>query len=122
MNQEQLKGIDIVAVFSAGGAVVGSLVACELGIPMTTMVLNDNGRMFLEESLVSDKNVLIVDDVSRTGQTIYASTIAARVAASPNRVLTMCLFNVMSDKKKKYSPEIAHRTIEDVKLPWDKKD
>jgi len=71
-NREFLEEIDFVAGMSRGGLVPAALLAAKIDKPLVAAYINKNDEIFFDRAeWIASKNVLVVDDIIRSGKTLW---------------------------------------------------
>jgi len=116
INEINFDNFDLIIAIGKGGIIPAALVADKLSLDMKVLWINyrdenhrpryDNPKQTREFEEIKDKNILLVDDVSRTGKTLNK----AKEILKNNKVKTFVLngpadYNLMDSE-------------ECVKWPW----
>lgn len=118
-NEEEMKTIDFVVGMSRGGLIPAVLLATEINKPLVTIYIDKQDNFYLDRTeWLQNKTILFVDDVCRTGSTMFGAVLYLKNQVPTAVIKVMTLFDIVSIEKKTH-PQIAHKSQEDVLLPWD---
>ena len=117
--EQELKQIDIVVGMSRGGLIPAALIATEINKPLVSIYINKQDEYFLDRAeWLKDKNVLFVDDVCRSGTTMFGAVLYLKSHAEAKEIKVLTMFEIESIQKKAH-PQFTHKSKEDVCFPWD---
>lgn len=116
-----LSHIDFVVGISRGGLVPAALLAAKINKPLVAAYINKQDEIFFDRiDWINDKNVLVVDDVIRSGKTLWLIKNYLKQRATPKNISFFALYKVKSLENKKYKLKSFSQEIEkDVIFPWD---
>ena len=120
-NQKLLAGIDFVVGVSRGGLVPAALLAARIDKPLAAAYINKNDEIFFDRAeWIRGKRVLAVDDVIRSGKTLWLLKNHLENNCNPARADFFTLFRVvpLADKTRGISA-ISQEVNNDVIFPWD---
>mgnify|MGYP001608225227 CR=1 FL=1 len=118
-HSEELKDIDFVVAIHRGGMIPASLIASKLDkLCLVMYQTNDKQFVFYMHNIMEGKKVLLVDDICRTGKTMFAAVLCLKQFTAGENIKVLTVFDVTSIDKTVH-PQITHKTIEDIQLPWD---
>ena len=124
-RKEELNKIDYVVGISRGGLIPAALLATKIIKPLIAAYINKQDVVFFDRtSWIRNKNVLIIDDICRSGKTLYK--ISKLIEESkPKSIKFFTIFDIPSLRKEEYkkylniklkSGEILDK---DIDMPWD---
>jgi hypoxanthine phosphoribosyltransferase len=120
-NNEFLAGVDFVVGVSRGGLIPAALLSAKIDKPLVAAYINKQDEIFFDRfEWIKNKNILVVDDIIRSGKTLWLlkNHLESNVAAKTISFFT--LFKVKSLADKKFDLPVSSRgTDEDVIFPWD---
>lgn len=113
--------IDIVIGMSRGGLIPAVLVSTKLNKPLVTAYINKKDEIFFDRSeWIKEKNVLIVDDIVRSGKTMNFLKTYLEKNTNPNSILIYTIYAVTSMRDNFLNIAVSTTEVkEDVKFPWD---
>ena len=118
-NEEEMKTIDFVVGMSRGGLIPAALLATEINKPLVTIYIDKQDNFYLDRAeWLQNKTILFVDDVCRTGSTMFGAVLYLKNQVPTAVIKVMTLFDIVSIDKKTH-PQISHKSQEDVIFPWD---
>jgi hypoxanthine phosphoribosyltransferase len=120
-NTELMAGIDFVVGVSRGGLVPAALLAARIDKPLVAAYINKNDEIFFDRAdWIKRKQVLVVDDVIRSGKTLRLLKNHLENNCNPARADFFTLFRVvpLADKTRGISA-ISQEVNNDVIFPWD---
>jgi len=120
-NQKLLAGIDFVVGVSRGGLVPAALLAARIDKPLAAAYINKNDEIFFDRAeWIRGKRVLAVDDVIRSGKTLWLLKNHLEKNTSAAKISFFTLFSVASLNDPAYEISAFTRPVnEDVIFPWD---
>jgi|GEM_PF-719250 hypoxanthine phosphoribosyltransferase len=120
-NSDFLAGIDIVIGVSRGGLVPAALLAAKIDKPLVAAYIDKNDQIFFDRAdWISCKNVLAIDDVVRSGKTLWLLKHHLEADSVPKSISFFALFKVGSLFNDNYDIKVSAQEIdEDVIFPWD---
>lgn len=117
--EKELSDVEFIVGISRGGLFPAMVVSTSLVKPLVAAYINKQDEVFFDrDEWIKDKNVLIVDDIVRTGKTIgkIKQLVLVRGAKSVRTLTPYYL-----DRKKSTEPTYGSESDEDVFFPWDEK-
>lgn len=118
-HEEFLKTVDFVVGISRGGLVPAALVATRINKPLVAMYIDKQDNMYIDRTdWLDGKNILLVDDVCRTGKTLSLAVKLLEEKAHPSKVTTMTVYDEDCNGKV-YTPSYSFRMHKEVIMPWD---
>ncbi len=120
-NREFLEKIDFVVGMSRGGLVPAALLAARIDKPLVAAYINKNDVIFFDRAKwINDKNILAVDDVIRSGKTLWLLKNHLQKYCQPKNISFLALYRVKSLQNENYRIQsFAWEINEDVVFPWD---
>jgi hypoxanthine phosphoribosyltransferase len=120
-NTEFLAGIDFVVGVSRGGLVPAALLATKIDKPLAAVYIDKNDEIYFDRGeWIAGKNVLVVDDIIRSGKTLWLVKKHLEKCCRPKSISFFALFKVSLLNDKKYdTPSFFREAGEDVMFPWD---
>ena len=120
-QKEFLAGVDFVIGVSRGGLVPAALLAAAIDRPLAAAYIDKNDNIFFDRAeWIKDKNILVVDDIIRSGRTLWLVKNHLEKSCPPQSVSFFALFKVKSLNEKKYDiPAFAREIAGDIVFPWD---
>lgn len=120
-NKEFLVGIDFVVGVSRGGLVPAALLAAQIDKPLVAAYINRKDEIFFDRAeWIKEKNILVVDDVLRSGRTLWLLKKYLEKNTAPKSISFFTLFKVKSLENMNYNiPVFSQEIDEDIIFPWD---
>ena len=120
-NREFLDKIEVVVGVSRGGLVPAALLAAKIDKPLAAAYINRQDEIFFDRGgWIAGKNVLAVDDIIRSGKTLWLVKNHLEKCCRPKSISFFALFKVKSLQNEDYRIQSFSREIdEDVVFPWD---
>jgi hypoxanthine phosphoribosyltransferase len=120
-QKEFLAGVDFVVGVSRGGLVPAALLAAAIDRPLAAVYIDKNDEIFFDRGeWIKDKNILVVDDVIRSGKTLRLVKNHLEKFCQPKSVSFFALFKVKPLNDKKYDiPSFSREIDEGAIFPWD---
>ena len=120
-NRDFLAGVDFVVGVSRGGLVPAALLAAKIDKPLAAVYIDKNDEIFFDRGeWIAGKNVLAVDDIIRSGKTLWLVKNHLQKCCRPKSISFFVLFKVKSLQNEDYRIQSFSREIdEDVVFPWD---
>jgi hypoxanthine phosphoribosyltransferase len=120
-NKEFLDKVEVVVGMSRGGLVPAALLAAKIDKPLIAAYINKQDEIFFDRGdWISGKNILVVDDIIRSGKTLRLVKNHLEKSCWPQSVSFFTLFKVKSLENKIYNiPSFSREIGEDVAFPWD---
>jgi hypoxanthine phosphoribosyltransferase len=120
-NKEILDKIDVVIGMSRGGLVPATLVAAKIDKPLIAAYIDRQDEIYFDRvDWIAGKNILVIDDIIRSGKTLWLLNEYLAKNAKPREISFFTLFKVVSLMNKNYNLLSFSREInEDVIFPWD---
>lgn len=120
-NREFLDKVEFVVGVSRGGLVPAALLAAKIDKPLVAAYIDKNDQIFFDRAdWISGKNILVVDDIVRSGKTLWLMKNHLEKCCRPKSNSFFVLFKVKSLQNKNYNIEsLSQETNEDIIFPWD---
>ena len=120
-NKDFLAGIDFVVGVSRGGLVPAALLAAQIDKPLVAAYIDKSDEIFFDRAdWIKGKNILVVDDIIRSGRTLWLLKKYLEENSKPKNISFFALFEVVTLKSSDYNfPSLARRVDEDAVFPWD---
>ena len=120
-NKNILDKIDIVAGISRGGLVPAALLAARIDKPLVAVYIDKSDKIYFDRpDWIGGKNILVVDDIVRSGKTLWLVKNKLGKNLSPASISFFTLFKVLPLVKKYFLISSFSREIDqDVFFPWD---
>lgn len=120
-NKNFLQKIDFVVGMSRGGLAPAALLAAKIDKPLVAAYINKQDEIFFDRaSWIESKNILIVDDIIRSGKTLWLLKNHLQVCCRPREISFFALYRVSPLQNESYNIRSFSRGInEDVIFPWD---
>ena len=98
-----------------------ALLAAKIDKPLAAAYINKQDEIFFDRGeWIAGKNVLVVDDVIRSGKTLWLVKNHLQKCCRPKSISFFVLFKVKSLQNEDYRIQSFSREIdEDVVFPWD---
>lgn len=120
-HKELLPNIDIIVGISRGGLIPAAILAAAIDKPLAAAYINKNDEIFFDRlDWTEGKKILIVDDVVRSGKTLWLLRNHLVKHAKPAGISAFALFRVPSLGNNSYTVSVIAEEVEhDVIFPWD---
>jgi hypoxanthine phosphoribosyltransferase len=120
-HRDFLDKIDIVIGVSRGGLVPAALLAAKTDKPLVAAYIDKRDEIHFDRpEWINGKKVLVVDDVIRSGKTLWLLKKSLEKNTAPGSTEFFTLFKVLTLVNNKFSIKVFSREInEDVIFPWD---
>lgn len=120
-NRGLSGNVDIVIGVSRGGLILAGLLAAKIDKPLIAVYIDKKDEIFFDRGeWINGKNVLVVDDVVRSGKTLRLVKNYLDKKVNPKNILFFAPYKVRSLGKEEYAIKSFSREIEeDVNFPWD---
>jgi hypoxanthine phosphoribosyltransferase len=120
-NREFLDKVEFVVGVSRGGLVPAALLAAKIDKPLAAAYINKQDEIFFDRGeWIAGKNVLVVDDVIRSGKTLWLVKNHLQKCCRPKSISFFVFYRVLLLNDKKFNLLSFSREInEDVAFPWD---
>ena len=120
-NAGLLDKIDIVAGISRGGLVPAALLAARINKPLVAVYIDKSDKIYFDRpDWISGKNILVVDDIIRSGKTLWLVKKHLGKNLFPASISFFTLFKVLPLVQKEFLISSFSREIDcDVVFPWD---
>lgn len=120
-NRELLDGIDFVVGVARGGLVPAALLAAKIDKPLIAAYINKKDEIFFDRAdWIKGKRILVVDDIIRSGKTLWLLKSYLEKNCDAAGVNFFALFRVISLADKAYGmPAISQEANDDLVFPWD---
>jgi len=115
------KDIDFVIGMSRGGLIPAVLVSTKLNKPLITAYINKKDEIFFDRAeWIKDQKILIVDDIVRSGKTMYLLKQHLEKYSEPKSIKMYAVFSVVPMRDRSYNLMVSAIEIKkDTNLPWD---
>ncbi len=119
ISQVDLKSLDfdfIVGV-SRGGLIPAALIATKLNRPLITTYIDKQNNVYLDrKDWISNKRILLIDDICRTGATLKLM----KAFLEKNNVADIRTLTLYCLPQSQFRPDfIFGESNEDIYFPWD---
>ncbi|UMX47738.1 MAG: phosphoribosyltransferase [Candidatus Nealsonbacteria bacterium DGGOD1a] len=120
-NKEFLNKVEVVVGVSRGGLVPAALLAAKIDKPLIAAYINKQDEIFFDRGdWISDKNILVVDDIIRSGKTLRLLKNCLQKNCRLKSISFFALFKVKSLNDRKYDISSFFQEIDsDIIFPWD---
>lgn len=120
-NRDFLAGIDFVVGVSRGGLVPAALLATKIDKPLAAAYIDKNDEIYFDRAdWIKGKNILVVDDIVRSGKTLWLLRHHFETNSTPKSILFFTLFKVGSLLNNNYYIKVSAQEIDDdIVFPWD---
>ena len=120
-SKEFLAGIDFVVGVSRGGLVPAALLAAKIDKPLIAAYINKQDEIFFDRGdWISDKNILVVDDIIRSGKTLRLLKNCLQKNCRLKSISFFALYRVKPLQNENYNIQsFSRETDEDIIFPWD---
>ena len=125
-KKEELNKIDFVVGISRGGLIPAAWLSTKIIKPLVAAYIDKQDNVFFDrESWITDKNVLIIDDICRSGKTLYKISKLIEEKSKPKNIKIFTIYDVPSLRKKEYEEYLNNKLKpgkklnEDINMPWD---
>ena len=116
-----LEDVDFVVGVSRGGLVPAALLAAKIDKPLVAAYINKKDEIFFDRpDWIKDKNILVVDDIVRSGKTLWILKNHLEKNCAPKSVSFFTLFKVKPSFNEDFNVNMLTNEIdEDTTFPWD---
>ena len=120
-NKAFFEQIDFVIGMSRGGLIPAVLVSTKLSKPLVAAYINKKDEIFFDRpEWIKDKKILIVDDIVRSGRTMYLLKYYIEEHCEPKAIFIYAPYTVTSMRDEAYDIVVSTTEIkDDVIFPWD---
>jgi hypoxanthine phosphoribosyltransferase len=120
-EKDLLEEIDFVVGISRGGLVPAALLAAKIDKPLATVYIDKNDKIYFDrQEWIKGKNILVVDDIIRSGKTLKLIRTHFEKNAEPASMSFFALFRVTSLGQLQFNIEALAKDVNnDVIFPWD---
>jgi len=120
-NAEFLGGIDFVVGMSRGGLVPAALLSARIDKPLVAAYINRQDEIFFDRpDWIKDENILVVDDIIRSGKTLWLLKKRLSEFYRPASIDFFTLYRVRPLAQAKYNLTAFFQEInDDIIFPWD---
>ena len=120
-NKDVLDKVEFVVGVSRGGLVPAALLAAKIDKPLAAAYINKQDEIFFDRGeWIAGKNVLVVDDIIRSGKTLWLVKNHLEKCCRPKSISFFAFYRVLLLNDKKFNLLSFSREInEDVAFPWD---
>lgn len=116
-HREDLENIDFVVGISRGGLIPATLIAMAVDKPLITVYIDPDDNVYMDRGeWITNKRVLLVDDIIRTGSTFEKMTELIKTA-NPTSIQSFTLYSLHGAS---IQPTWSLPVDEDRAMPWDK--
>lgn len=116
------EDINFVVGVSRGGLIPASLIATKLDKPLVAVYIDREDNIFLDQThRLRHKNLLIVDDIRRSGKTLFLLDHHIRSLSEPNNIKYLTVYSVpdLEDTKYQLNTTFIRELKNDISFPWD---
>ncbi len=120
-NTEFLAGIDFAIGVSRAGLVPAALLAARIDKPLAAAYIDKNDNIFFDRAdWINGKNILVVDDVIRSGKTLWLLKDHLKKYTNPAEVSFFALYRIIGLARpefhvKAFAKDVNHNIV----FPWD---
>jgi len=120
-NAVFLSKIDIVVGISRAGLVPAALLAARIDKPLAAAYIDKNDNIFFDRAdWINGKNILVVDDVIRSGKTLWLLKEHLKKYTNPAEVSFFALYRIIGLARpefhvKAFAKDVNHNIV----FPWD---
>ena len=120
-SRDFLAGIDFVVGVSRGGLIPAAMLAAQIGKPLVAAYINKNDEIFFDRAeWIKGKKVLVVDDIIRSGKTLWLLKKYLEENSKPKNISFFTLFKVNPLVIGSYNiSAFSRESDEDIVFPWD---
>ena len=120
-NAALAERIDFVIGVSRGGLIPAALLAARIDKPLVTAYIDKNDVISFDRTeWITGKNILVVDDIIRSGKTLWLLKNYLGENAVPAAISFYALFRVIPLAQPQFHVEAFAKDINcDVIFPWD---
>jgi len=120
-NTKFFERVDFVIGMSRGGLIPAAIIATKLNKPLITAYIDKQDNIYFDRiDWINDKVVLVVDDIVRSGRTLFLLKKYLNENSKAKELLFYTIYSVSHLRDKQYNTIISTKEMkEDVKLPWD---
>ena len=120
-NKELLGKVDFVVGVSRGGLAPAALLAAIIDKPLVAAYINKQDEIFFDRGdWINNKNILAVDDIIRSGKTLWLLKNYLQQNRQPKNISFFTLYRVKPLQNESYNILSFSREInEDAVFPWD---
>ncbi len=120
-NAVFLSKIDIVVGISRGGLAPAALLAARIDKPLAAAYIDKNDNIFFDRAdWINGKNILVVDDVIRSGKTLWLLKEHLKKYTNPAEVSFFALYRIAGLARPEFHVKAFARDVNhDIVFPWD---
>jgi hypoxanthine phosphoribosyltransferase len=120
-NKEFLDKVEVVVGMSRGGLVPAALLAAKIDKPLIAAYINKQDEIFFDRgNWISGKNILVVDDIIRSGKTLRLLKNCLQKNCRLKSISFFALYRVKPLQNENYNIQsFSRETDEDIIFPWD---
>jgi len=120
-NKELLGKVDLVVGVSRGGLAPAALLAAIIDKPLVAAYINKQDEIFFDRGdWINNKNILAVDDIIRSGKTLWLLKNYLQQNRQPKNISFFTLYRVRSLENKNYNIRSFSQEIDEAAIfPWD---
>ena len=112
----ELEDVDFVCGISRGGLFPAMLVATKLNKPLVVAYIDKKDIVYFDRSeWIREKKVLLVDDIVRTGKTLFLIK-NLLTDEGAKEIKTLTIYDLISSD---VDPDYSLMTKVDIRFPWD---
>lgn len=120
-NYKFFENVEFVIGMSRGGLIPAVIVATKLNKPLVTAYIDKQDNIYFDrKEWLKDKNVLVVDDIVRSGRTLFLLDDYLKKNTEIKNISYYTIYNVGHLNKKEYNLNVSSIIKkEDITFPWD---
>jgi len=120
-NLRFFERVDFVIGMSRGGLIPAAIIATKINKPLITAYIDKQDNIYFDrKEWINDKVVLVVDDIVRSGRTLFLLEKYLKENSTAKELLFYTIFSVSHLRDKQYTTVISSKEMkEDIILPWD---
>lgn len=119
LKNKKLNDIEFVVGVSRGGLIPAVLLSTKINKPLVTVYIDKQDNIYFDRpEWLENKNVLVVDDIVRSGKTLDLISKYFKNNVNTKSISFMTLFSIKGQNKYNI-PVISEELTEDTTFPWD---
>ncbi len=120
-NAAPAERIDFVVGISRGGLIPAALLAARINKPLVAVYIDKNDKIYFDRpEWIKNKNVLVVDDVIRSGKTLWLLKDHLEKNTNPAEVSFFALYRIIGAVRPEFHFAVFVKDVNyDVIFPWD---
>ena len=120
-NEKFFERVDFIVGMSRGGLIPAAIIATKLNKPLITSYIDKQDNIYFDRAdWVKDKVILVVDDIVRSGKTMFLLKQYLLENSEPKEILFYTIYSVSYLRQREFDVMISSKEIkEDIVLPWD---